>query len=83
MHTRTSFVPFASLHTSSDTHLFIMTPFQIMISLMMVATGSINTIVTKMADLFCSNGVELSNFKYVATCSRLVPFLSCLHLRVS
>eukprot|EP00037_Helgoeca_nana_P032066 m.412002 g.412002 ORF g.412002 m.412002 type:complete len:450 (+) comp28772_c0_seq1:73-1422(+) len=37
-----------------------MTPFQIIISLMMVATGSVNTIVTKMADLFCSNGVTLS-----------------------
>lgn len=29
---------------------------------MMVATGSINTIVTKMADLYCSNGVYIKGF---------------------
>jgi len=43
-----------------------MTPFQIIISLMMVATGSINTIVTKMADLFCSNGIKISDFNTTA-----------------
>ena len=37
-----------------------MTPFQMFIALLMVATGSINTIVTKMADLYCSNGVVIS-----------------------
>jgi hypothetical protein len=36
-----------------------MKPFQIFIALLMVATGSINTIVTKMADLYCSNGIEI------------------------
>jgi hypothetical protein len=36
-----------------------MKPFQIFIALLMVATGSINTIVTKMADLYCSNGLEI------------------------